>query len=107
MIVKIGKTFFFLNPDEIDCVESERNYIRIHRGDRSYLMKKTLRDIWDDLDSDRFIRVNRSMIVNIDRIKEMHEAENYTFRVVLDTGKSWTIRRRSKENLFKALKLPQ
>ena len=105
MVVKIGRSFFFLDPEEIDCVEAENNYIRVHRGEKSFLIKKTLTEILNDLNSKRFIRVNRSMIVNIDRIKEMKEVENYSFKVVLDTGKSWTIRRRSKENLFKALNI--
>jgi DNA-binding LytR/AlgR family response regulator len=45
------------------------------------------------------------MIVNIDRVKEIKEVENYKFMVVLDTGTSWTLGRRSKENLLKALKM--
>ncbi len=66
-------------------LESEHNYIRIHKGDKSFLLKKTLSDIWKELDSDRFVRINRSMIVNIDRVKEIKEVENYKFMVVLDT----------------------
>ena len=105
IIVRVGKSFFFLKSDEIDYIESEHNYIRIHRGDKSFLLKKTLSDIRKELDSDRFVRINRSKIVNIDRVKEIKEVENYKFRVVLDTGTSWTLGRRSKENLLKALKI--
>ena len=105
IIVRVGKSFFFLKLDEIDYIESEHNYIRIHRGDKSFLLKKTLRNIWKELDTDRFIRINRSKIVNIDRVKEIKEVENYKFRVVLDTGASWTLGRRSKENLLNALKI--
>jgi len=105
IIVRVGKSFFFLKSEEIDFIESEHNYIRIHRGDKSFLLKKTLSDIWNELDSDRFIRINRSKIVNIDRVKEIKEVENYKFMVVLDTGTSWTLGRRSKENLLKALKI--
>ena len=105
IIVRVGKSFFFLKLDEIDYIESEQNYIRIHRGDKSFLLKKTLRAIWRELDADRFVRINRSKIVNIDRVKEIKEVENYKFRVVLDTGTSWTLGRRSKENLLNALKI--
>ncbi len=105
IIARLGKSTFILKGDEIDYIESEHNYIRIHSGDKSYLLKKTLRDMWKELDPTRFIRIDRSKIVNIDRLKEMREVENYTFRIILDTGTSWTLGRRSKENLFKAIRI--
>ena len=105
IIARLGKSTFILKRDEIDYIESEHNYIRIHSGDKSYLLKRNLRDIWKELDPNRFIRINRSKIVNIDRLKEIKEVENYNFRVILDTGTSWTLGRRSKENLFKAIRI--
>jgi two-component system LytT family response regulator len=105
IIARLGKSTFILKGDEIDYIESENNYIRIHSGDKSYLLKKSLRDMWKELDSNRFIRIDRSKIVNIDRLKEMKEIENYTFRIILDTGTSWTLGRRSKENLLKAIRI--
>lgn len=103
MMIKLGKAFFLIRPDRIHWIESERNYVRIHLDNRSYLLRETLGHLEDRLDSEQFVRINRSIIVNIDRIKELQSHNKSDYRVILDNEKSWIWGRRFRENLTRLL----
>lgn len=53
---------------DLDRIDAERDYVRLHVGDRSYLLLHTIQGLEDRLDPDRFIRLHRSTIVRRDRI---------------------------------------
>lgn len=53
---------------DIDRIDAERDYVRLHVGDRSYLLLHTIQGLEDRLDPDRFIRLHRSTIVRRERI---------------------------------------
>lgn len=53
---------------DIDRIDAERDYVRLHVGERSYLMLHTIQGLEDRLDPERFIRLHRSTIVRRDRI---------------------------------------
>lgn len=57
--------------DDIDRVEAERDYMRLHIGDRSYLLHQTITNLEERLDPARFIRVHRSSILHRDRIAKL------------------------------------
>jgi two-component system LytT family response regulator len=101
--VKTGKKIVFLKTEEIDCIESERNYIKIQSGEDSFLMRLTLDAIEKKLQDSRLIRVNRSAMVNIDRIKELRYGETYHYEVVMDGGRSWNWGRKFRHNLQRIL----
>ena len=61
----------FLPLDELDAVESEGNYVRLHSGGRSHLVRDTMASIEARLGSDRFCRIHRGWIVNLDRVREV------------------------------------
>lgn len=73
----------FLNVTEIQWIESEGNYLRVHSGKESYLIRETLAGIEAKLDPEMFIRIHRSTIVNLTYIKEMkpwfEEGESVVF----------------------------
>jgi len=101
--VKTGKRFVFLKPDEIDCIEAERNYIKIQSGSESFLIRQTLGAIEKRLEDSRLVRVNRSAMVNIDRIKELRFDETYRYEVIIDSGQSWSWGRKFRRNLQRVL----
>jgi two-component system LytT family response regulator len=72
--------------DEIDWIESAGNYVRIHAGDRQHLLRHTLKSLEEKLDPSRFIRVHRSHIVNVDRIRELQPWFHGEYVVVLRDG---------------------
>ena len=68
LVVKSADHVAFLSFDEIDWIESAGNYVRVHVGAETYIMRETMKGIEARID-ERFLRVHRSAIVNTDRIK--------------------------------------
>jgi two-component system LytT family response regulator len=71
LVVKSGGRIHFLRMDEIDWIDAAGNYVRLHVTHESYLFRETMNAIEQRLDRSRFVRIHRSHIVNIDRIKEL------------------------------------
>ena len=86
LVVKTGGRISFLNVDDIDWIEANGDYARIHCGQRSYLLRKTLNELADRLGADGFSRINRSVIVNLDRICELAPLNKGEYRVELNGG---------------------
>jgi two-component system, LytTR family, response regulator len=99
VLIKLGRNWLLLPKEEIDWIEADRNYIRIHTGDKSYLMRQTLSGIEKKLDASRFIRVNRSVIVNADRVTGLRALKYSNYAIVLEGEQSWAWGRRFRHNL--------
>jgi two-component system LytT family response regulator len=56
-MIKIGARYLFVKVNEIDWIEADRNYLRIHKGENSYLVRQTLKGIEKKLNSDKFIEI--------------------------------------------------
>jgi len=67
--VRSGDGTIFVSVDEVDRIEALQNYVRLHVGDASYTLHVTMNTIQSSLDPDRFLRIHRSHIVNVQRIK--------------------------------------
>ena len=65
-----GKVMLF-NADEIDWIEASANYIRIHAGGRECVVRETMYGIERKLPPGRFVRIHRSIIVNVGRIRQV------------------------------------
>ena len=99
LVVKNGGRVSFLKTREIDWIEAAGNYLRLHVGNESHLIRQTMAVIEEQLDPSVFVRIHRSQIVNIDRIKEMHPLFNGEYEVVLRTGARLTLSRGYRERL--------
>jgi len=89
LIVKVGKRHIFLNCETIDWCEATGNYVRIASGGSTYLLRRSMAELERILGDDRFVRINRSVIVNIDRIREIRSQPPRAMAVVLDGERSW------------------
>jgi len=103
IVVKSGGRLFFLRVDEIDWVEASGNYVRLHVGTTSHLLRETMNAIEGRLDPEKFFRIHRSRIVNIERIQEMQPWLNGEYAVVLRTGTRLTLSRGYREKLQERL----
>ena len=83
-----GRDMVRLRIEIVDLVEAERDYVRLHAGGRGYLLRATLQDLEHRLDPARFIRVHRSAIVAIDRIRALKADRGGAWTVHLVTGQS-------------------
>jgi len=87
LIVKAGGRVIFLSVDEIDWLEAAANYVRINVGKQAYLLRRGIGEIAEKLDRSQFIRIHRSVIVNLQRIKELQPVNSGEYIVVLKDGK--------------------
>ena len=86
LLVKQGERLVPLKPREIDWVEAEGDYVRLHVGPEAYFVRSTMTQIEKRLTSEGFVRIHRSRLVNFDRIKELRPLSQAESVVVLKTG---------------------
>lgn len=84
--IKNGERITLLNTNLVDWIEAADNYICLHSGGKSYLVRHKLSDIEKQLDPDLFLRIHRSRIVNIERIREMRPQGSGDCMLVLEDG---------------------
>lgn len=94
LLVEDSRRGFFLPTDRIDRVHAERNYVRLEAGGESYQLRGTLAALLGRLDPERFLRINRSDVVRLDAVKELHPWSHGDYRVVMRDGTELTWSRR-------------
>jgi len=87
LVVKSQGRVVFLKMDEIDWIEAAANYVRLQAGPQSYLMREGISHIAARLDPSQFLRIHRSIIVNVQRIKELQPCNRGEYMVILTNGK--------------------
>ena len=103
LVVKTGGRVFFLLTDEIDWIEAEGNYVNVHTAQKSYLLRESISSLEAQLDPKQFIRIHRSTIVTLRRIKELQSWSHGEYRVILHDGTELTLSRNYRENLQNVL----
>ena len=103
LLVKGAGRMSFVRVDEIDWIEAADNYVRLHAGREEHLLRETMNGIETRLDPQRFIRVHRSAMVNIDAVKEVQPLFHGDYEVLLRMGATVAVGRNYREKLMKAL----
>jgi two-component system, LytTR family, response regulator len=103
VVIKSAGRIFFLPVEEIDWVEAADNYARIHAGSEGHLIRETLQSLEGRLDPAKFLRIHRSTIVNIDRIRELQPMFHGDYAVRLRDGTELTLSRSYREKLGESL----
>jgi len=103
LLIKSSGRAFFLKTEEIDWIEAEGKYVRLHAGRESYLLREGVGAIEARLDPHRFLRIHRSTIVNIDRIRELQPWFHHEYRVVLRDGTELMLSRSCRKRLAEML----
>ena len=107
LVIKAAGRIYFLETNDIDWIEAEGNYVSVHAGKKSHLLRETISSLESQLDPKKFLRIHRSSIVRIDRIRELQPWFHGEFRVVLQNGMQLTLSRNYRDKLQEALgKLP-
>lgn len=104
LVVKSGGRLFFVRTDEVDWVEAAGNYVRVHVGATSHLLRETMNAIEGRLDPEKFFRIHRCRIVNLERIDELQPWLNGEYAVVLRSGTRLTLSRGYRERLQERLR---
>lgn len=103
LVFKQDGRVIFVRATAIDWLEADGNYVRIHCGSESHYVRETLAGLEAQLPAYRFMRVSRSAIVNLDRIKEFQPMFYGDYSVLLQTGAKLTLSRNFRDRLEKLL----
>jgi two-component system LytT family response regulator len=95
----------FLKLGDIDWIEAADNYVCLHAGRETHILRETMSDLEARLDPARFIRVHRSAIVNLDCIKELQPWFRGDYKVMLHDGTELTLTKNHREKLESRLLL--
>jgi two-component system LytT family response regulator len=99
LIVKSGGKVSFVRTDEIDWIEAAGNYLRLHVGNDVHLLRETMSSLEARLDPRVFVRIHRSTMVNIERIRELQPSFHGDYVVSLRDGTELTLSRGCREKL--------
>lgn len=100
LVVKSVGRVFFLRTDEVDWIEAAGNYAKLHVGKEGHLIRETMNGLEAKLNPDKFLRIHRSTLVNIDRIKELNPLFSGDYTVMLKNGTELTLSRNYRDRLL-------
>ena len=103
IVVRHKDRIVFVKPEEIDAIESAGNYVAVHcRGER-FLLRQTLAAAEERLQANGFVRIQRSVLVNAERIAELRHAARDTYVVILAGGLKYRLSPNYRANLERAM----
>lgn len=106
LIVKTNGRIIFLRIEEIDWMEAAGNYIKLHVGNETHLMRETMNKLEEQLNPQQFIRIHRSTIINIAKIKELQPYFNGEYKVTLHNNTTVILSRGYRDNFTAVLGKP-
>jgi two-component system, LytTR family, response regulator len=84
--VRSGESTIFVPADTVDRIEALQNYVRLHAGEATYLLHVTMNTLEASLDPEHFLRIHRSHIVNVQRIKQLWSLAHGQYLIELLSG---------------------
>jgi len=104
--VKSAGRVFFFKVSEIDWIEAADYYIKLHVGGKTHLLRESMTRLERRLDPQRFVRIHRSTMVNLERVRELRCPTQGEYRVCLTDGTELRLSRSRKERLKVLLDRP-
>lgn len=101
LMVRLRDRIHFVRTEDVDWFEAAGNYVRLHVADRSHLIRSTMSAIEERLDPQQFVRIHRSTIVNVDRIKEIQPWAGGDYLAILKSGQQLRISRGYRDTLLR------
>jgi two-component system LytT family response regulator len=98
-VVKSGGRIFFVRTAEIDWIEAAGNYVKLHVGTDTHLIRETMNAVESRLSPEMFVRIHRCHIVNIEQVRELQPWFNGEYVVFLKNGTRLTLSRGYRERL--------
>jgi two-component system LytT family response regulator len=103
IIIKSDGEIVCLKPNEIDWAESAGNYVCLHVGGATHILRETITALESRLGARQFMRVHRSTLVNVDRIKTLKPSLYGDYSILLRDGTKLTLSRGFRESVLKRL----
>jgi two-component system, LytTR family, response regulator len=104
LAVRNNGQVLFLSFEEIEWIEAAGNYVRLNAGGESHLLRETMSGVEAKLPRERFLRIHRSALVNLEAVREMVPSPHGgDFVVALKSGKRLPLSRACRDRLEEAL----
>ena len=103
IIIKADGEIVCLKPNEIDWAESAGNYVCLHVGSNTHILRETITSLESRLGPRQFLRVHRSTLVNVDRIKTLRPSLYGDYSILLRDGTKLTLSRGFRETVLRRL----
>jgi two-component system, LytTR family, response regulator len=105
LVIRSAGRVIFLRADDVQWFEACANYVRLHVGKESHLMRERINALESRLDPQKFVRIHRSSIVKIDQIKELRSSFDGEHVVVLQDGSRLSMSRGYHQHFKQVFKL--
>jgi two-component system LytT family response regulator len=99
LAIKSDGRILVVKTSDIAWIQSAHNYVEIHEDKKTHLLRETISALETRLPPDKFVRISRSVIVNVDRVKELEPLFYGEYKVTLQDGTSLTLSRRYRKKL--------
>jgi len=99
LVIKSSGRIYFVRIQDIDWCEASGNYVRLHIGPQTHLVRGTMGHLESQLDPAQFVRIHRSAIVNVERIQELRSSFNGEYQITLTDKTRLTLSRGYREGL--------
>jgi len=97
--VKANGEIYFVRAEDVDWIDSEGNYVTLHAAGRRHLVRDTIKSLEGRLDPSKFVRVHRSAIINVDRLRKLQPYFHGEYIVTLQDGTTLTSSRTYSDRL--------
>lgn len=85
-VVRSPKGHYFVQTKDIETVVASGNYLTLHAGGRSHLVRETMKSFEEGVDAEQFVRIHRSVIVNVDCIARIEPQGFGEYRITMSSG---------------------
>jgi two-component system LytT family response regulator len=99
LVVKMEDRMILVNVEEVDWLEAAGNYVCVHVGKHSHIVRESLSHFESSLDPAHFVRIHRSTLVNLNRIRELRPHWHGDYKIILQSGQVLPLSRRYREAL--------
>ena len=103
LVIRTSGRLVFLELDEVDWIEAAANYVKLHVGKDSFLLREGIGHISARLNPEQFVRIHRSFIANVRRIRELQPCDSGEYIAVLRDGKELSCSRGCRPQLLRLI----
>lgn len=97
--VRANGEIYFVRVEDVDWIDAEGNYVALHAAGRRHLVRDTIKSLEDRLDPTKFVRVHRSAIINVDRLRKLQPYFHGEYVITLQDGTTLTSSRTYSDRL--------
>jgi len=97
--VRANGEIYFVRTEDVDWIDAEGNYVALHAAGRRHLVRDTIKSLEGRLDPEKFVRVHRSAIINVDRLRKLQPYFHGEYVITLQDGTTLTSSRTYSDRL--------